>query len=181
MRELRMVKKEKYRLTSTEYKISLVIAKVIVVILAVFAYLLRFIFIALFKSKKWLYRFSIAILITYSALNTLNTVAYAPKSEAQVVLRDNYTVKEIVISMARYEFGEDQLYSLEQIIYHESGFNPKAINKSSGACGLFQSLPCEKMLSMSLQDQIQWGFNYIKKRYKTPNNAWTFWLKNGWY
>lgn len=174
--------RESYKLTSTEMKISLFIAKFIVVILAILAYTLRAIIITLFKLKRWLFRLAILMLVLYGAFNAVTTVIYAPPAKATpLILRNNYTVKEIVMSMGKYEFGENQLNSLEQIIFHESGFNPKALNKSSGACGIFQSLPCTKMLSTSLQDQVQWGFNYIKVRYGTPNNAWAFWQTHGWY
>lgn len=76
---------------------------------------------------------------------------------------------------------------LIKIVNHESGWNPNAVNKSSGACGLFQSLPCRKMASAgadyrtNYKTQVKWGLGYIKGRYGTPAKAWAFWQKHHWY
>lgn len=70
------------------------------------------------------------------------------------------------------------------IYLKESGNNPGAVNKSSGACGLGQALPCSK-LPCSLSDyacQDNWFTNnYMKPRYGTWDNAKAFWLKKGWW
>lgn len=118
---------------------------------------------------------------------TSTSLAAAPRAElshpyqAPMVIYPDMKVREIVLSMARIEFGANQVVSLDKLLMRESGFNPKALNPTSGACGVFQSLPCRKMLSMDLQDQIQFGFDYIKNRYGTPNNAWAHEVKDGWY
>ena len=82
-------------------------------------------------------------------------------------------------------FGISNVYAMDRIITHESGYNPNAINSSSGACGLGQALPCSKMpcplgFKGSLC-QIDWVTEYIQRRYVTPNNAWEFWKENKWY
>ena len=149
MRQLRRIKKqqERFKLTNTEYRLSLVLAKVIVVILAVFVYFLRFIFIALFKSKRWLYRFSIAILITYSALNTLNTVVYAPKSEAMSLEADTnieYSQEERIENYVITIFGKDAKMAIAIHKGECSPFNktyPKCgpyITSKEYSCGIFQ-------------------------------------------
>lgn len=72
---------------------------------------------------------------------------------------------------------------LDWIISKESGGNKYAINASSGACGLFQALPCSK-LGCDLSDlecQLDWGRNYVNSRYGSAYNAYLFWLKNHWY
>lgn len=69
----------------------------------------------------------------------------------------------------------------------ESNWNAKAYNKSSGACGIAQALPCKKMKSYgkdyktNCKVQVNWGLDYIKKRYRTPTKAWNHWLKKHWY
>jgi hypothetical protein len=69
------------------------------------------------------------------------------------------------------------------IYAHESGNNPGSINKSSGACGLGQALPCSKM-GCSLSDyacQDAWFTGYMQSRYKTWSNAKAFWLSHKWW
>jgi hypothetical protein len=71
----------------------------------------------------------------------------------------------------------------------ESGWNYKALNASSGAYGIPQSLPASKMASAGPDwrtnpaTQITWGLNYIRQRYYTPANAWAQWQARSphWY
>jgi len=67
----------------------------------------------------------------------------------------------------------------------ESGWNPNAKNKSSGACGIPQALPCSKIKkqqgSNDWQAQIRWGLNYIMYRYKNPCQAWNHFKNKHWY
>lgn len=74
--------------------------------------------------------------------------------------------------------------SAKMFIYmHESGNNPGAINRGSGACGLGQALPCSKM-NCSLSDygcQDAWFTNYMKSRYGTWENAMAFWISHKWW
>lgn len=86
-----------------------------------------------------------------------------------------------------------QWSALEQLWEHESNWNPKAKNPSSGAYGIPQALPHTKMPKMAWPEsaggksdaatQIQWGLNYIKGRYKSPVAAWAFWQRQSphWY
>lgn len=79
-------------------------------------------------------------------------------------------------------FG-DQWRQASELVCRESSFNNKAINPTSGACGLFQALPCEKM-GCSLEDvdcQIAWGKKYIDKRYGEVQVALSFHDEKGWY
>jgi hypothetical protein len=77
--------------------------------------------------------------------------------------------------------------SLETLWDHESGWNERAENPSSGAYGIPQSLPGSKMASAgsdwrtSSPTQIAWGLGYIKARYKTPCGAWAWWQSHNWY
>jgi hypothetical protein len=77
--------------------------------------------------------------------------------------------------------------SLETLWEHESGWNEKASNPSSGAYGIPQSLPGSKMGSAgsdwrtSSPTQIAWGLGYIKARYKDPCGAWSWWQAHNWY
>ena len=76
----------------------------------------------------------------------------------------------------------DCLFDLGMI---ESGWNHKAINLTSGAYGIPQSLPASKMLTHGEINnpvvQINWMIDYISERYKTPCNALSFHNQNNWY
>lgn len=81
----------------------------------------------------------------------------------------------------------DQLASFDEIISHESGWDVTATNPSSGAYGLPQALPGDKMASAGADwqtdatTQLEWALNYMNTTYGSPNQAWTFWQANGWY
>ena len=82
------------------------------------------------------------------------------------------------------EFGISSLPMLEYIIKREANYNPYALNSSSGAGGMFQALPPSKMgctTSADIDCQITFFINYIKNRYKTPQQAYYFWLANNYY
>ena len=69
----------------------------------------------------------------------------------------------------------------------ESHWRWNAENESSGAYGIPQSLPANKMASAGAnwhEDasiQITWGINYIKSKYGNPSEAWKHSEKFGWY
>lgn len=69
----------------------------------------------------------------------------------------------------------------------ESHWRWNAENKSSGAYGIPQSLPANKMASAGAnwhEDasiQITWGINYIKSKYGNPSEAWKHSEKFRWY
>ncbi|WP_063728975.1 NlpC/P60 family protein [Streptomyces sp. RTd22] len=81
--------------------------------------------------------------------------------------------------------------ALFQLWEHESNWNHKAKNPSSGAYGIAQSLPAEKMASKGKDwrtnpaTQIEWGLDYIAGRpdYGKPSKAWELWQKRNphWY
>jgi hypothetical protein len=77
--------------------------------------------------------------------------------------------------------------SLETLWDHESDWNERAVNPSSGAYGIPQALPASKLASAgsdwrtSSPTQIAWGLSYIKARYKDPCRAWAFWQSHNWY
>lgn len=84
-----------------------------------------------------------------------------------------------------------QWTALQKLWNRESNWNPKAKNPSSGAYGIPQALPYTKMPKMAWPEtaggksdattQIQWGLNYIKQRYGTPEMAWAHEVANNWY
>ncbi|MGW1022202.1 aggregation-promoting factor C-terminal-like domain-containing protein [Streptomyces sp. NPDC002577] len=80
-----------------------------------------------------------------------------------------------------------QYQAFSKIVEHESGWNVKATNASSGAYGLVQALPGSKMASAGAdwktnpKTQIKWGLDYMNSRYGSPVGAWNFWQSHGWY
>ncbi len=71
----------------------------------------------------------------------------------------------------------------EWLVQKESGWNPNAKNKSSGACGLAQALPCSK-----LGDEwnnpvvaLTWMQSYVIGRYGSWDNAVAHSKLKGWY
>ena len=88
-------------------------------------------------------------------------------------------------SFSKHGWDGSQWDSLSFIVSHESGWNPNAVNPSSGARGLFQCLGHAECDSPSyINDyhvQVDWGLNYIAGRYGSPDAAAAFWRANNWY
>ena len=81
-------------------------------------------------------------------------------------------------------WGEEHWNAFYQIVSHESGWNANSVNKKTGACGLFQFVPCSKggkAYKTDYKVQVNKGIAYISARYGNPNNAWKFWQKHHWY
>jgi hypothetical protein len=89
--------------------------------------------------------------------------------------------------MLEVGFGLDQMGCLDPLWTHESGWNERSMNKSSGAYGIPQALPASKMATYGSDyqtnpvPQIRWGLNYIKGRYGSPCGAWSYWQAHNWY
>lgn len=90
-------------------------------------------------------------------------------------------------SKIRYGWKRKQHSALKNLWYRESGWNHRAVNPTSGAWGIPQSLPASKMRTFGKdyrtnpETQIDWGLDYIKTRYGTPRKAWKFWRAHHWY
>ncbi|WP_078855762.1 transglycosylase SLT domain-containing protein [Streptomyces sp. SCSIO 75703] len=111
----------------------------------------------------------------------------AARQEATTfAVQSSYTVSQIQ-AMARQMVPAGQWQCFSNIVNHESSWNYKAVNPSSGAYGLFQALPGSKMSSVGADwqtnpaTQIKWGLNYMDSRYGSPCDAWAFWQANHWY
>ncbi|WP_460388250.1 aggregation-promoting factor C-terminal-like domain-containing protein [Streptomyces krungchingensis] len=110
----------------------------------------------------------------------------ATRDASSFSVQSSYTVAQIQ-AMARQMVPSGQFQCFSNIVDHESSWNYKAVNASSGAYGLFQALPGSKMSSVGSDwqtnpaTQIKWGLNYMDSRYGSPCEAWTFWQANNWY
>ncbi|MBR2725870.1 G5 domain-containing protein [Candidatus Saccharibacteria bacterium] len=82
--------------------------------------------------------------------------------------------------------SEADLESAIALIYHESGCRPDAANAYSGAYGIPQALPGNKMASAGADwqtnpvTQIKWMSGYVS-RYGGWQGAWAFWVAHHWY
>ncbi|WP_240528904.1 transglycosylase SLT domain-containing protein [Streptomyces humi] len=107
-------------------------------------------------------------------------------SVASFPVQSSYTVAQIQ-AMAQSMVAGGQFQCFSNIVDHESSWNYRAVNASSGAYGLFQALPGSKMSSVGADwqtnpaTQIKWGLNYMNSRYGSPCEAWSFWQANHWY
>jgi hypothetical protein len=87
----------------------------------------------------------------------------------------------------RYGWDEGQFSCLESLWQKESGWNYQAYNASSGATGIPQALPGEKMSAAGADwqtnaaTQIAWGLDYIDRAYGTPCSAWGHSQATNWY
>jgi hypothetical protein len=84
-------------------------------------------------------------------------------------------------------WNDDQFACLVALWNRESGWRVNAYNASSGAYGIPQSLPGNKMATAGADwetnpaTQITWGLNYIGGRYGSPCGAWEHSESVGWY
>ena len=94
------------------------------------------------------------------------------------------------ILMPEFGFTSDaQWQCLQSLWMGESDWRWWAENPSSGAYGIPQSLPADKMAAAgdawrtNPVTQIRWGLEYIKLSYGTPCGAWEFWQAQDphWY
>ena len=89
--------------------------------------------------------------------------------------------------LGAYGWGQDQMSALVTLWNKESDWSTTATNASSGAYGIAQSLPGDKMASAggdwqtNYKTQIEWGLNYIKERYGSPAGALSWHLAHNWY
>ena len=83
------------------------------------------------------------------------------------------------------ETFEDQYPYAVELFCRESSLNPAAVNPSSGALGLVQALPPEKLMKdcpdMGLDCQVKWGQRYIENRYGSAEEALAFHDLKNWY
>lgn len=82
-------------------------------------------------------------------------------------------------ALASFGWGQDQFGCLQSLWTQESGWRANALNASSGAYGIPQSLPADKMAAAGADwrtnaaTQINWGLAYIKSSYGSPCGAWS--------
>ena len=110
------------------------------------------------------------------------------KAAAPVALNDPAGAQAYAASkLGSFGWSADQMQCLKRLWTKESEWRTTATNASSGAYGIVQSLPAEKMASAgadyrtNYRTQINWGLDYIKERYGSPCGALNFHLAHNWY
>jgi hypothetical protein len=89
--------------------------------------------------------------------------------------------------LGSYGWSLSQFGCLLPLWNEESGWNPYASNPGSGAYGIPQALPGDKMASAGADwqtnpaTQIRWGLGYIQGVYGDPCGAWAHEQAYGWY
>jgi resuscitation-promoting factor RpfB len=134
---------------------------------------------------------ALAIQTAPSAFQTggTGTVAGTPSSTATGgTVAKNKAIAAVLATAYGWGPGTSNWKSLDSLWTQESGWDNHAKNPSSGAYGIPQSLPANKMGALanpptsSAGAQITWGLKYIKTRWQTPNNAWGGYAARGnWY
>jgi len=101
---------------------------------------------------------------------------------------DPGTAQAIAYGMVSARGWDDAEFSCLVALWNkESGWNHYALNRSSGAYGIPQSLPAAKMASAgddwatNPETQIRWGLGYIEGRYGHPCAAWGHSQARNWY
>ncbi|GAB13724.1 hypothetical protein ARGLB_047_00740 [Arthrobacter globiformis NBRC 12137] len=110
------------------------------------------------------------------------------KAAAPVALNDPAGAQAYAASkLGSFGWSADQMQCLKRLWTKESEWRTTATNASSGAYGIVQSLPAEKMATAgadyrtNYRTQINWGLDYIKERYGSPCGALNFHLAHNWY
>ena len=91
------------------------------------------------------------------------------------------------MAAAIYGWDGQQWVCLANLWNRESGWRTNAGNPTSGAYGIPQALPGNKMATYGAdwrtnpETQIKWGLAYINGRYGNPCNAWSHFLNSNWY
>jgi Transglycosylase SLT domain len=115
----------------------------------------------------------------YNGVNEGWSVDYLLEEPSYTKVGDYKTkwMQEAGIAKTDYQY-------VDFIVNHESGWNPKALNPISGACGLAQALPCSKTGCQNSRDPIcslKWQNQYVKSRYGNYKSCVEFWKQNNWY
>ncbi|WAP51012.1 hypothetical protein OL239_13940 [Arthrobacter sp. ATA002] len=123
-----------------------------------------------------------------AAARAAEEAAAAEAAAAAVPVDDPAGAKAYAASaLAGHGWAATEMTCLNTLWEKESNWMTSAMNASSGAYGIVQSLPAEKMASAgsdyltSYKTQINWGLGYIESRYGSPCGALNFHYANNWY
>ena len=126
----------------------------------------------------------VTVSLTHLKVSTTKTDAKAALASPQVKYFDAEALAFLTVYAKDWKMSEWKC--LRNLWSNESHFNPKALNKHSGAYGIAQFMPStwgnyNVVQTPSAELQIQYGLRYIEKRYGSACNAWRFWQIHKWY
>jgi hypothetical protein len=110
---------------------------------------------------------------------------FAPTSGGAAVTGAAQRIAMSMLSTFGWDVG--QYPPLNSLWTRESGWNVHATNPTSGAYGIPQALPANKMAAAGRDwrdnpaTQIRWGLGYIRSRYGSPAAAWAHSQRWNWY
>lgn len=112
--------------------------------------------------------------VTTQPIQTASRPAVAPQVQSYGGTKEDW--------MRAAGIPQDVWFYADFIVSHESGWNPNAVNPSSGACGLGQQLPCGKWAG-AWNDPVAAlrAMNGYVSRYGGWAGAYAFWQANRWY
>jgi len=124
----------------------------------------------------------LAVIVTSVVVSMINPTTAVPVQRAQIVFMDRP-----VHVMAKELFDAKSYQCWKYITAHESHFNPKAVNASSGAKGIGQLLP-STMRSLGLNKnndsanvQLIGQIAYISRHFGSVCGAAKYWKKHSNY
>ena len=122
------------------------------------------------------------------AFTVTEPVAVVASTAPTAGVPDPGTAQAIAYAILKSRGLDDSEYDCLVALWNrESHWNVYAYNASSGAYGIPQALPGEKMASAGADwatnaaTQVTWGLSYIAGRYDTPCGAWAHSEAQGWY
>jgi hypothetical protein len=127
---------------------------------------------------------ALALWTTAPASQPVVLDAFTAKSSKAVHLTPKQIARRMLHS---FHWTKWQFRWLDLLWSRESSWNVYATNPYSGAYGIPQAVPGDKMSSAGpdwesdARTQIRWGLDYIKERYGSPHVAWEHELATGWY
>lgn len=114
-------------------------------------------------------------------LNTSDPLA----GQEDIQFSNAYEAFAAVVNL--YNVSQEEQNMWANIIELESKWDFKSTNSYSGAYGLPQALPGNKMAShgddweTNPYTQLRWMYDYMINRYGSITAAWNFWQANHWY